>query len=183
MISHRALIHICCAHCAAYTLQFWQQQGYLVTALWYNPNIHPQNEHALRLQAARELLEQSHIPLIVMPDYEPSRYFAAIRGAEGHRCCACFDLRLQMTAAQALKEGYGVFSTSLLISPHQEHQSIIASGDEIARSMGLVFLYSDLRRRYSNSRVITKDRQLYRQQYCGCIYSFGERVNEQQHSF
>jgi len=172
------LVHICCAHCSAYTLSFWQNQGYRVSAFWYNPNIHPLEEHQQRLDAAAVLLEQQSVKLTASPDYEPSKFFHRVKNSGPGRCADCFRLRLEKTAGEALRLGFKAFSSSLLISPQQQHEVLMSIGDEIARKTRLVFLYSDLRRRYSDSRVITKGMDLYRQHYCGCEYSRQEAGNQ-----
>ncbi|MBN1369027.1 MAG: epoxyqueuosine reductase QueH [Dehalococcoidaceae bacterium] len=171
------LVHVCCVHCSAYTLSFWQDQGYRVSAFWYNPNIHPAQEHQQRLNAAAVLLEQQSINLSLYPDYEPSEFFNSVKNSGPGRCADCFRLRLEKTAGEALRLGFKAFSSSLLISPQQQHEELMSIGDEIAGKTGLVFLYSDLRRRYSDSRVITKRMNLYRQDYCGCEYSRQEKQN------
>jgi len=168
------LVHLCCVHCSAYTLKFWQQQGYRVSAFWFNPNIHPEKEHFLRLEAVRSLLAREDIELVEYPRYEPHVYFESIKNRDIERCSACVRLRMQKTATEALKLGFTAFTSSLLISPQQAHDETVLAGDEAAGSTGLLFLYSDLRRRYSDSRVITKGMDFYRQHYCGCIYSLGE---------
>jgi len=171
MNAEGVLVHVCCAHCSAYTLQFWQRQGYRVAAFWFNPNIHPVEEHELRLAALKELAAEMQIPLHISPGYDAGIYFSSIGQNQAGRCPLCFQLRLEQTAREARKRGFGAFSTSLLISPHQQHDDLMLEGYEIAQKTGLVFLYSDLRRRYSDSRVMTKNRHLYRQHYCGCIFS------------
>ncbi|MDD5605499.1 MAG: epoxyqueuosine reductase QueH [Dehalococcoidales bacterium] len=179
MIVDSVLVHVCCAHCAAYTLDFWQKQGYRVEAFWYNPNIHPEEEYQLRMDATRRLLEGTGIPLKIYSDYQPSEYFDAVRGQSEERCKSCFRLRLGQTAAVALERGFTAFSSSLLISPHQQHENLLSIGNALAEIRGIRFLYSDLRRRYSDSRVMTKHRDLYRQEYCGCQYSKQERFSSE----
>jgi len=174
MKAEGVLVHVCCAHCSAYTLQFWQRQGYRAAAFWFNPNIHPAEEHELRLEAIKELSHEMQVPLHVFPGYDADIYFSRIGQDRAERCLLCFELRLEQTAREARKRAYGAFSTSLLISPHQQHEGLMIMGHEIARKTGLVFLYSDLRRRYSDSRVMTKNRHYYRQHYCGCMYSRDE---------
>lgn len=174
MNAEEVMVHVCCVHCSAYTLQFWQRQGYRVAAFWYNPNIHPVEEHKLRLDAVKALAREMQVPLHVFPGYEPDIYFSRTGQNLAGRCLLCFELRLEQTAREARKRGYGAFSTSLLISPHQQHGGLMIKGHEIARKTGLVFLYSDLRRRYSDSRVMTKNGHYYRQHYCGCVYSLQE---------
>ena len=177
-MSSSVLVHVCCAHCAAFTLNFWKRQGYNVNAFWYNPNIYPQPEHDLRLAPLKLLLTQYCVPVIYSPGYEPGDFEAAVLNREHERCRWCFRLRLAATARMATQNRMMAFTTSLLISPTQQHDEIIATGDEIACDTGLKFLYADLRRRYSASRVMTRPENLYQQVYCGCRFSFREQSRE-----
>ena len=169
------LIHCCCAHCAAYTVEYWRQQGYEVSGLWYNPNIHPYIEHRQRLETMESLAQEINLPLIVTDGYDMTEYFRRVVGHESQRCRYCFDLRLAKTALTALENGFSAFTTTLLISPHQKHDLLREIGDKLAEEIGVEFLYADLRKHYSDSRHLTKPLDLYRQQYCGCVYSEWER--------
>jgi len=169
------LVHSCCAHCAAYTVEYWRQQRYEVSALWYNPNIHPYMEHQHRLQAMQSLAQEMKLPLIVIEGYGIIDYFRQVVGHESERCQYCFRLRLSKTAETAREMGFDAFTTTLLISSHQKHDLLRETGDDVARERGIDFLYADLRKRYSDSRRMTKPLNLYRQQYCGCVYSDWER--------
>jgi len=169
------LIHCCCAHCAAYPANYWRKQGYEISALWYNPNIHPYMEHQQRLEAIKSLAQEMKLPLIVTEGYDVTTYFRQVAGHEDQRCQHCFRLRLSKTAETARKMGFHAFTTTLLISPHQKHDLIKQTGAKLAEETGIEFLYADLRKRYSDSRHLTKPLDLYRQQYCGCIYSELER--------
>ncbi|MFC1893053.1 epoxyqueuosine reductase QueH [Chloroflexota bacterium] len=173
--SRSVVVHCCCAHCAAYTVDYWRQQGYEVRALWYNPNIHPYLEHQRRLEAMKSLAQEVELPLTVALDYDIVDYFRQVVGHEAERCRYCFKLRLSKTAEVALEGGAHAFTTTLLISPHQKHELIREIGDELARQKGVDFLCADLRKRYSDSRHQTKGLNLYHQQYCGCVYSEWER--------
>ncbi len=175
MKKNSVLVHSCCAHCAAYTVKHFKEQGYEVSSLWYNPNIHPYPEHQNRLQSMKSLAEKINLPLIINQNYDLTSYFREVAGHENDRCRHCFRLRLSKTAATALDMGFGAFTTTLLISPHQKHDLILEIGNELSRQKGIDFLYADLRKRYSDSRHLTKPLGLYRQQYCGCIYSEWER--------
>jgi len=171
----KLLIHSCCAHCAAYTVNYWREQGYDTSAFWYNPNIHPYTEHRHRLEAMQSLAKKTSLPLIVAEGYDIIDYFRGVVGHEAERCQFCFKLRLSKTAETAKETGFDAFTTTLLISPQQKHKLIKEVGDELAKETGVDFLYADLRKRYSDSRHITKPMELYRQQYCGCVYSEWER--------
>jgi len=169
------LIHCCCAHCTAYTVDCWRQQGYEVSAFWYNPNIHPYTEHQHRLEAMKSLAQNIDLPLIVAEGYDMIEYFRRVVGHESQRCQYCFRLRLSKTVEIARQMNFGAFTTTLLISPDQKHNLLREVGDELDKEKGVEFLYADLRKRYSDSRHLTKPLNLYRQQYCGCIYSEWER--------
>jgi predicted adenine nucleotide alpha hydrolase (AANH) superfamily ATPase len=174
----KLLVHCCCVHCSAYTLNHWWEQGYDVTALWYNPNIHPFTEHQQRLKALITLLEGEGISIVVSPGYEMEKYFQSVAGRESERCVQCYRLRLRTAADYAREHEYDSFTSSLLISPKQQHCKIAEVAREIEQSSGVRFTYADLRKRYSDSRRITKPMNLYRQQYCGCLFSEYERYRE-----
>jgi predicted adenine nucleotide alpha hydrolase (AANH) superfamily ATPase len=174
---NKILVHVCCAHCAAYTAEYWRQQGYEVEGFWYNPNIHPFTEHQQRLESMKKLAEEKSLPLIIAEGYDMPEFFRCVAGHEQDRCRDCFSLRLSRTAALAREKGYSGFTTTLLISPHQKHELIQEIGNKVAAEYGVGFFYADLRKRYSDSRHITKPMDLYRQQYCGCLYSELERYS------
>jgi len=171
----RLLVHSCCAHCAAYTVEHWREQGYETSAFWYNPNIHPYTEHQQRLEAMQTLALEMGLPLITAEGYDIIDYFRQVVGHEAERCRHCFKLRLSKTAEAAKEMGFDAFTTTLLISPHQKHDLLKGIGDEVGGEKGIDFLYADLRKRYSDSRRLTKPLELHRQQYCGCVYSEWER--------
>ena len=178
MKADSVLVHCCCVHCAAYTIDYWQQQGHRVSVLWYNPNIHPYLEHQHRLESMESLAQEVNLPLIITEGYDLIDYFRQVAGHEPQRCRHCFRLRLLKTAETAYRMGFSAFTTSLLISPHQKHDLLREIGSTISKEKGIDFLYIDLRKRYSDSRHITKGLNLYRQQYCGCVYSEWERYAE-----
>ena len=169
------LVHCCCVHCAAYIVDYWRQQRYEVSALWYNPNIHPYMEHQHRLEAMKSLAQEVNLPLIITEGYDVIDYFRQVVGHESQRCQYCFRLRLLKTAETAHQMGFNAFTTSLLISPHQKHDLLQKIGNRVSKEKGIDFLYTDLSKRYSDSRHMTKGLNLYRQQYCGCVYSEWER--------
>jgi predicted adenine nucleotide alpha hydrolase (AANH) superfamily ATPase len=115
---------------------------------------------------------------IIESGYELEAYSRAVVGHEYERCRHCFDLRLERTASIASRNGFDAFTTTLLISPHQKHDQIKDSGEQSARKTGTAFCYADLRKRFSDSRRQTKPMDLYRQQYCGCLYSEWERYRD-----
>jgi predicted adenine nucleotide alpha hydrolase (AANH) superfamily ATPase len=135
-------------------------------------------EHQRRLEAMQSLAKNLEFPLITIEGYDIIDYFRRVVGDEVNRCRHCFDIRLSKTAESAFRMGYDAFTTTLLISHQQKHSLLQEVGDNIAREKGIEFLYADLRKRYSDSRHITKPMDLYRQQYCGCVYSEWERYSD-----
>lgn len=171
-------MHNCCAPCATGCLEHWRQPGLEVTAFWYNPNIHPFTEHQRRLETLQHYCAQTGLPLIVAEGYDLITYLRSVVGRESERCRHCFHLRLSMTAATAKQKGFRAFSTTLLISPYQDQKILKEVGDDVARKEGIEFLSEDLRNCYSQSRRISRNLDLYRQKYCGCVYSEWERFGK-----
>ncbi|MFC2069513.1 epoxyqueuosine reductase QueH, partial [Chloroflexota bacterium] len=171
------LVHVCCAHCAAYTITYWWQQGYEVSTLWYNPNIHPYLEHQQRLEAMQSIAQIIQSPLLITEKYDIANYFRQVTGHDTHRCQYCFRIRLLKTAETAQELSFNAFTTTLLISPQQKHELLLETGKQLSKDKGIEFLYVDLRTHYSDSCHITKPFNLYRQQYCGCVYSKRERYS------
>jgi predicted adenine nucleotide alpha hydrolase (AANH) superfamily ATPase len=132
-------------------------------------------EHQHRLEAMQSLAQEIKLPLIINEGYDIIEYLREVTSHESERCQFCFRRRLSKTGAIALKMSFSAFTTTLLISPNQKHDLIREIGNQLAEETGIPFLYADLRKRYSDSRRMTKGRDLYRQQYCGCIYSEWER--------
>jgi len=132
-------------------------------------------EHQHRLEAMKSFAQEANLPLAVVEGYDIIDYFRQVVGHESQRCQYCFRLRLSRTAETARQMGFDAFTTTLLISLHQKHDLLREIGSELAEEKGIDFLYVDLRKRYSDSRRMTKPLNLYRQQYCGCVYSEWER--------
>jgi predicted adenine nucleotide alpha hydrolase (AANH) superfamily ATPase len=145
---------------------------------FYNPNIHPLMEYRRRLEGAKETAQATDTELIVDAAYDPQDWFAAVGGAEGSRCELCIAMRLQRAAGEAVAQGCDAFSTSLTISPWQDHEAIKRGGQAAAQEHGVEFLYEDLRAEYPVSRTLSRERGIYRQKYCGCLVSEWERFSE-----
>jgi hypothetical protein len=171
------LVHCCCAPCATYTLKFWGEQQHELAAHWFNPNIHPFSEYQLRLQTLTDFLRTLELPLIASPGYAMEEYFRMVAGHEkkGDRCQYCYRLRLFDAASTAREKGFDAFTTTLLISPYQKHDVLKQVGEEVQGKVGVRFLYEDLRSGFQESRRMARELNLYRQKYCGCIYSEVER--------
>ncbi len=176
------LLHVCCGPCATYPVPYLRSLGFEVTGWWYNPNIQPADEHALREESARRLAAREELPLAT-GGHEPERFEEAVRGNTGRpaRCRRCYRLRLEETAHAARQRGIVAFSTTLLISPYQDQAAIREIGEDIAQQMGLRFYFDNLRRGWSQRGRLARKYGLYLQQYCGCRFSLAERAHAVAH--
>jgi len=173
----RLLLHACCASCATYTVVRLRDEGFSVEALWYNPNIAPASEHELRRASMARFAELVDLAMEWTPGYPAQDYERAIAGRPERpaRCEACYRLRLGRTAQVARAQGFDAFTTTLLISPYQDQDLIRGVGREMGQEHGVEFYFENLRRGWSERGRLTREYGLYRQQYCGCVYSLMER--------
>ncbi len=171
------LLHCCCGPCATYTVRNLQEQGLEVSAFWYNPNIHPFTEHRKRLESMQTLAKAWGFPLIIAEGYEMIDFIRAVVGheKEGDRCRECYGMRLNKTAQIARENGFESFTSTLLISPYQDHKLIREIGDRAAQENGVEFLFQDFSPGFRESHRMARELDLYFQKYCGCIYSEYER--------
>ena len=179
----RLLLHSCCGPCSSSVLEFLTQY-YRVTLLWYNPNIWPEGEFDRRLEAQKTLLRAMHlndtVSLRVMPR-ESGAWAEATAGLEaepegGERCTECFRLRLRETARLAAQEGFDCFCSTLTLSRHKDPVRINALGEAFAKEFGVKWLPSEFKKRgrEQRSQQLCAEYGIYRQNYCGCQYSFRE---------
>ena len=173
----RLLLHSCCGPCSSYVIEYLSQY-FDITVFFYNPNIHPQEEYLHRLQTQRKLIDSLGGGVLMEGDYIPDRYFEAVRGAEnepegGRRCRLCIDERLTVTAQKAAEGKFDYFATTLTVSPHKNAQTINQTGFDLQEKFGIKWLPSDFKKRegYKRSIELSALYELYRQDYCGCIYS------------
>ena len=174
------LLHVCCAPCSSYTLQLLAQY-FKITIIYYNPNISPYEEY---LKRKEELLKIIDLPNYKYPvslmdcTYDNIYYEAKIKGLEnevegGSRCKICYRMRLEKTAQMAKMEKFDYFTTSLSISPYKNAKLLNEIGEKLEKEYGVKYLYADLKKKngYKRSIELSKIYDLYRQDYCGCIYS------------
>lgn len=175
----RILLHICCAPCSTYTISRLREAGFEVTGFWFNPNIHPFTEHQLRLESLRAYSSAIGLSLIEEPGYEMVRFLRAVCGQERFRmrCKVCYEMRLLRTAIRAREGGFDFFTTTLLISPYQDEKAIGEIGERVGKELGVGFYYENFRRGWAERGRLAREYNLYRQQYCGCIYSEWERYD------
>ena len=171
----RILLHTCCGPCALYPLRTLRTAGHDVTGFFYNHNIHPYQEYARRRDALLQMAEREAMPLIMRDNYDLEEFLANVAQQPELRCGYCYESRLRATAEVAAAEGFDAFSASLLYSRYQKHEQIRELGEQIGREYGVAFHYQDFRPGWQEGIRISKELGLYRQQYCGCIYSEKER--------
>jgi len=169
------LLHICCAPCAIYPLRILREQGYDVCGLFYNPNIHPYLEYRRRFEALEDYAAGEGLRIIGGEDYPLETFLREVAFREENRCRHCYDLRLNRAADVAAGEGFDLFTTTLLYSRFQRHALIADSGQGAADRKDVEFLYCDFREGWAEGVRISKARGIYRQAYCGCIYSEKDR--------
>jgi len=175
----KILFHICCGNCALFPVKLSLSEGHDFTGFWYNPNIHPFEEYMLRLDSLKKLADEWRIDMLFTDEYKPEEFFNAFKDdavpASPERCKACYALRLEKTAAKARDEGFEAFSTTLLISPYQDFDQIIMTGKGLAAKYNVRFYEKDFRPWFNDALALSKELRLYRQKYCGCLFSEQER--------
>ena len=173
----RLLLHSCCGPCSSYVLEYLTRHFDVVLS-YYNPNIQPESEYALRL--GNQLKVVSSMPGVSLEPcaYDGGAYSEAVRGLEsepegGARCTECFRLRLDFAARECARLGCDYFATTLTVSPHKDAGRINAIGEELAEKYSVKWLPSDFKKRggYQRSIELSRELGLYRQNYCGCLFS------------
>ena len=181
MAIRSVLLHACCGPCALMPVRMLRAEGFAVTGVFYNPNIHPMKEYLLRRAALLEAADRLDLPLL-WPDPEQAAWDLSLwlrvtpaSPDKNTRCRACYALRFGHVARWTGSEGFDAFSSSLLYSRRQAHAIIAEEGTTAARRFGTAFLYRDFRPAWREGIELSKTWGLYRQQYCACIYSETER--------
>ena len=169
------LLHICCAPCANQCIATLRQEGIAVTGFWYNPNIHPFTEYRARRNCLREFAPTIDLPLIEKNDYGLRPFVRT--GAEDiqNRCVKCYEIRLFETAKTAAEQGFDSFTSSLFISPYQNHELMKTVAQQAAETYGVEFLYRDFRNVFKAGQDFAREHDFYMQKYCGCVFSEEER--------
>ncbi len=174
----KILLHLCCAPCTIYPLQVLRADGAEVQGFFYNPNIHPYQEFQRRLHTLMEYAAQVGLPLTVHQSYDLEEFLRLVVFREKERCPFCYALRLRATARLARQAGFEAFSSTLLYSRYQQHDRLREIGQQIGQEEGVPFHYADFRLGWRAGIDESKRLGLYRQQYCGCIYSEKERYDK-----
>lgn len=173
------LLHICCAPCSIACISSLRGEGIEPVGYWYNPNIHPYTEYRTRKETLIAYAATVGLRLEINNAYALRPFLRAVYPDFEQRCETCYRLRLDETARFAAEHGYASFSTTLLISPYQNHELIVKAAEEAAAAHGVAFLYRDFRPLFREGQEIAREQDLYMQKYCGCIFSEEERYRKQ----
>ena len=171
----KILLHICCGPCAIYPVNILREEGFDILGLFYNPNIHPYSEYEKRKETLRDFAAVESLPLVIEPGYPIEQYFRGIAFNEENRCHHCYRERLNHAFDLAREKQMDALTTTLLYSKYQKHDLIVSIGEELAQEYGVSFYYHDFREGWQEGIRLSKERLMYRQKYCGCIYSERER--------
>ncbi len=173
----KLLLHACCGPCTAYPLTLLRDEGFTVHGFFYNPNIHPFQEFQRRLAAMDSLAQQTGLAMECHREYDLAPYLRGVVFHEEERCAICYRLRLEAVAAKARALNADGFTTTLLYSRYQKHALIRQIAEECAASHNIPFVYRDFRSGWQQGIDLAKAMGLYRQPYCGCIFSEQERYD------
>ncbi len=178
------LLHSCCAPCSSYVLEYLSQY-FRITVFYYNPNIYPDEEYVHRVEEQRRFIEAlpaRHPISFLEGAFDKERFYAMARGKEhlpegGERCWGCYELRLREAAEQARRLGFDWFTTTLSISPLKNAQKLNDIGLRLEQEYGVAYLTSDFKKKngYKRSTELSREYGMYRQDYCGCVFSKAER--------
>ena len=174
------LLHSCCGPCSTYVLEYLSQY-FNITVFYYNPNIYPPEEFEKRTVEQKKLIEKmfsDNSVGFVEGQYDDDRFYETVKGLEdvpegGERCFNCYRLRLEETAKKAQEGDFEYFTTTLSISPHKNAQKLNEIGEAVAKEYGLKYLLSDFKKKngYKRSCELSAQYEIYRQDYCGCVFS------------
>ncbi|MBD3426118.1 MAG: recombinase [Candidatus Omnitrophica bacterium] len=175
----KILLHICCGVCAGAVAEKLMIEGHRVTGYFYNPNIHPVDEYQRRLEASRKVATELGFDLVEGP-YDRQKWFELVKGLEyapegGDRCRICYRIRLEQTYKYMREKIFGAFTTTLSVSPHKDAAVINSIGREIG---GEKFINADFKKKggFLRATEMSREMGLYRQDYCGCVYSQEEAL-------
>ena len=174
----KLLLHTCCAPCSVYCIKSLRKEGIEPVVYWFNPNIHPYVEYKTRRDTLKEYTASIGVQAIFDENYGLKDFCKNVINDLENRCVKyCYRVRLEQTAKYAKENGYDTFSTTLLISPYQNHEALKKIGEEMAEKYGLIFLYRDFRPGFRQGQAEARELGLYMQKYCGCIFSEESRYN------
>ncbi|MFI3251325.1 MAG: epoxyqueuosine reductase QueH [Eubacteriales bacterium] len=174
----KLLLHVCCAPCANAPIEKLRQEGTEVTSFWYNPNIHPFTEHKSRKNGMVAYSQAISLPLVIGGEYGLRSFLSGVGEDIEGRCRFCYQDRLETTAKYAKENGFDGFTTTLMISPYQNHDLMKEIAEEMAEKHQIPFIYQDFRPLFREGQQRARELEIYMQKYCGCIFSEEERYQK-----
>jgi epoxyqueuosine reductase len=171
----KLLLHICCGPCAVYPVKELRAAGVDVTGFFYNHNIHPYTEYRLRRDAVKSFAEMVQLEVVYRDQYLLEEFLGNVAAEPQKRCAYCYRSRMEEAAKAAAESGFSHYSSTLLYSKYQNQELIRQFGEELGEQYGVAFHYDDFRRGWQEGIDLSKEMGLYRQKYCGCIYSEKDR--------
>ena len=175
----KLLLHTCCAPCSVYCIDTLRKEGIEPTVYWFNPNIHPYMEYKARRDCLKEYTKSIDVNVIFEENYGLDDFCKNVVNNLQTRCKEyCYPVRLEQTAKYAKENGYTHFSTTLLVSPYQNHEALIEVAEQMAKKYGVEFLYRDFRVGFREGQAKARELGLYMQKYCGCIFSEEDRYQK-----
>ena len=171
----KTLMHICCAPCANMPIEVLRGDKIEVTGFWYNPNLHPFTEYRARRNCLQEYAKAIELPMVLRDDYGLRPFVREVAADIEGRCVKCYEMRLFETARQARELGFDSFTSSLFISPYQNHELMRETAERAAAEFGVEFLYRDFRPYFKAGQEKARELEMYIQKYCGCVFSEEER--------
>ena len=171
----KTLLHCCCAPCANQCIDSLRAEGREVTGFWYNPNIHPVTEYRARRNTLEEYAKTIDLPLVVVNEYALRPFIRAVAEDIAHRCVKCYEMRLYRVAQYAAENGFDSFTSSLFISPYQNHDLMAETAERASKEYGVPFFYRDFRPLFREGQQFAREHGFYMQKYCGCVFSEQER--------
>lgn len=172
------LLHICCAPCSVMCIETLRGEGIETSGLWYNPNIHPFTEYRSRKNTLIEYSKKILLPLDVIDDYGLREFIGLIYPDFDNRCRKCYEIRLDKTAQIAKEKGFDSFTSTLFVSPYQNHEMMKEVANEAAEKHKVKFLYRDFRPYFREGQAKAREMELYMQKYCGCVFSEEDRYRK-----
>lgn len=174
----KTLLHICCAPCSIMCIDTLREEGINVTGFWYNPNIHPLKEFRNRKNTFEKYARSINLKTVINHDYGLREFIDKVYPDYNERCPKCYLMRLEETAKYASENGFDSFSTTLLISPFQNHDMLINICKALEKKYNIEFLYRDFRKYFDEGQNRAREKEMYMQKYCGCIFSEEERYTK-----
>ena len=174
----KLLMHTCCAPCSVACVQSLRAEGIEPVAYWYNPNIHPYTEYRARRETLMEYAKRIGVALEVEDDYGLRPFVKVTVGDMDGRCTTCYAVRMRQAARRAKAGGYTHFTSTLFLSPYQNHELLRAAAEQAAEEYGVAFLYRDFRPLFRKGQAEARKLGLYMQKHCGCIFSEQERYDK-----